>query len=88
MPCYGVLSSSAADGDSLSLLWHKKTGIGPRDDTERMLAAQMAAVRIATMTAAQRLAKVQTIDQRDSASKVQHVNVHRPMSVARMLIGH
>lgn len=42
--------------------------IGPRDETEALLAAQMAAVHIATMAAAQRLASCETIPQQDSAS--------------------
>jgi hypothetical protein len=45
-------------------------GIRPRDDNEGMLAAQMTAVHIATMTAARRLANVETIDQQDSASNM------------------
>ena len=45
-------------------------GIGPRDQTEAMLAAQMAAIHNATMTAARRLAHVDTIPQQDSASNM------------------
>jgi hypothetical protein len=43
-------------------------GIGPRDELEAMLAAQMAAVHMATMTFARRLAHVDNIPQQDSAS--------------------
>jgi hypothetical protein len=43
-------------------------GIKPRDDTEAMLASQMAATDNAVMTAAWRLSKVQNSEQRDSAS--------------------
>jgi hypothetical protein len=43
-------------------------GIDPRDQTEAMLAAQMAAVHMASMTFARRLAHVDTIPQQDSAS--------------------
>ena len=43
-------------------------GIEPRDQTEAMLAAQMAAVHMATMTFARRLAHVENIPQQDSAS--------------------
>jgi hypothetical protein len=43
-------------------------GIDPRDQTEAMLAAQMAAVHMASMTFARRLAHVETIQQQDSAS--------------------
>src|SRR5262249_49928665 len=43
-------------------------GIGPKDETEAMLAAQMVAIHNATMTAARRLNRVETIEQQDSAS--------------------
>jgi hypothetical protein len=42
-------------------------GIQPRDQVEAMLAAQMAAVHMATMTFARRLAHVDNIPQQDSA---------------------
>ena len=42
-------------------------GIEPRDQIEAMLAAQMAAVHMASMTFARRLANVQNIPQQDSA---------------------
>jgi len=44
-------------------------GIGPRDQTEAMLAAQMAAVHMATMTFARRLQHVENIPQQDSAER-------------------
>lgn len=44
-------------------------GIGPRDQLESMLAAQMAAVHLATMTFAKRLARVENIPQQDSAGR-------------------
>jgi len=43
-------------------------GIEPRDQIETMLAAQMAAAHMASMTFARRLAHVDTIQQQDSAS--------------------
>ena len=43
-------------------------GINPKDETEALLAAQMAAVHNATMMAARRLNFIQTIPQQDSAS--------------------
>jgi hypothetical protein len=43
-------------------------GINPRDETEALLAAQMAAIHNATMAAARRLNHVETIPQQDSAS--------------------
>ena len=45
-------------------------GIGPKDEIEAMMAAQMAAVHMTTMTFARRLANVQNIPQQDSASNV------------------
>lgn len=43
--------------------------IEPRDELEAMLAAQMAAVHIATMTFARRLAHVETLPQQDGAER-------------------
>ena len=45
------------------------TGIEPRDQIEAMLAAQMAAVHMASMTFARRLAHVDNIPQQDSAER-------------------
>jgi hypothetical protein len=45
-------------------------GINPRDETEAVLAAQMAAIHNATMVAARRLNHVETIAQQDSASNM------------------
>jgi hypothetical protein len=42
---------------------------GPRDQIEAMLAAQMAAVHVASMTFARRLAHVDNIPQQDSAER-------------------
>jgi hypothetical protein len=44
-------------------------GIKPRDQIEAMLAAQMAAVHMASMTFARRLARVENIQQQDSAER-------------------
>jgi len=44
-------------------------GIAPKDEVESMLAAQMAAVHMATMTFARRLAHVDNIPQQDSAER-------------------
>ena len=44
-------------------------GIEPKDEIEAMLAAQMAAVHMASMTFARRLAHVDTIPQQDSAER-------------------
>lgn len=44
-------------------------GISPRDQLETMLATQMAAIHLATMTFARRLAHVDNIPQQDSAER-------------------
>ena len=44
-------------------------GIEPRDQIEAMLAAQMAAVHMASMTFARRFASVENIPQQDSAER-------------------
>ena len=44
-------------------------GLEPKDQLETMLAAQMAAVHMATMTFAYRLGRVETIPQQDSAER-------------------
>ncbi len=44
-------------------------GIEPRDQIEAMLAARMAAVHMASMTFARRLAQVENIPQQDSAER-------------------
>jgi hypothetical protein len=44
-------------------------GLQPKDQLEAMLATQMAAVHMATMTSARRLARAETISQLDSAER-------------------
>ena len=44
-------------------------GVGPRDQMEALLAAQMAAVHMASMTFAHRLAKAESPQQQDSAAR-------------------
>jgi hypothetical protein len=61
----GAKVDEAATGFALSVL----EGIKPRDEVEAMLAAQMAAMHMATMTFARRLNHVENIDQQDSAEK-------------------
>jgi len=57
------------DEGALNFMLAVIDGIGPRDQTEAILAAQMAAVHMATMTFAQRLQHVETIQQQDSAER-------------------
>jgi hypothetical protein len=58
---------SAADEDGINFMLAVVKGIEPRDQIEAMLAAQMAAVHMATMTFARRLAHVDNLPQQDSA---------------------
>ena len=58
---------STADEEGINFLLSVVKGIEPRDQIEAMLAAQMAAVHVASMTFARRLAHVDNIPQQDSA---------------------
>jgi hypothetical protein len=57
------------DEGALNFMASFVKGIKPRDEIEAMLAAQMAAVHMATMTFARRLAHVENIPQQDSAER-------------------
>jgi hypothetical protein len=57
------------DERGLNFMLSVVKGIQPRDQVEVMLAAQMAAVHMATMTSAQQLAHVENIPQHDSAER-------------------
>jgi len=57
------------DEPSLNFMLSVIKGIQPKDQMEAMLAAQMAAVHVATMTFARRLAHVENIPQQDSAER-------------------
>jgi hypothetical protein len=54
-----------ADEHGLNFMLSVVKGIEPKDQVEAMLAAQMAAVHMATMTFARRLAHVENIPQQD-----------------------
>ena len=60
---------SQIDEGALNFLLSVVTGLKPKDQLESMLAAQMAAIHMATMTLAQRLAHVDTIQRQDSAER-------------------
>jgi hypothetical protein len=60
---------SQIDERGLNFMVSLVKGIKPRDQIEAMLAAQMAAVHMATMTFAGRLAHVDKIPQQDSAER-------------------
>ena len=58
-----------ADERGINFMLSVVKGIEPKDQVEAMLAAQMAAVHMATMTFARRLAHVDNIPQQDSAER-------------------
>ncbi len=57
------------DEHGLNFMLSVVRGIEPKDEVEAMLAAQMAAVHMATMTFARRLNHVENIPQQDSAER-------------------
>jgi hypothetical protein len=57
------------DERGLNFMLSMVKAVKPRDELETMLAAQMAAVHMATMTFARRLAHVDNIPQQDSAER-------------------
>ena len=57
------------DESALNFMLSVIKGVRPEDQIETMLAAQMAAVHMATMTFARRLANVENIPQQDSAER-------------------
>ena len=66
---YAGSQGSEVDERGLNFMLSVVKGVEPRDQVESMLAAQMAAVHMATMTFARRLAHVDTIPQQDSAER-------------------
>jgi hypothetical protein len=61
--------SGQIDEGKLNFMFSIIKGIKPTDQLEAMLAAQMAAVHMAIMTFARRLATVETIEEQDSAER-------------------
>jgi hypothetical protein len=57
------------DEQALNFMLSVVKGIKPRDQVETMLAAQMAAVHVATLTCARRLAQAETVAQQDCAER-------------------
>jgi hypothetical protein len=62
-------SGHEVDEHSINFMLSVVKGIQPQDQIEAMLAAQMAAVHVATMTFARQLAHVENIPQQDSAER-------------------
>jgi hypothetical protein len=57
------------DERALNFMLSVVKGIKPRDQVEALLAAQMAAVHVATLTSAQRLAQAESLPAQDSAER-------------------
>jgi hypothetical protein len=68
-----VLNASRSSGEinqhNVNFMFSVVADIEPQDQLEAMLATQMAAIHMATMTFANRLASVENIPQQDSAEK-------------------
>jgi hypothetical protein len=57
------------DEETFNFMLSVVKGLKPKDQLQTMLAAQIAAIHMATMTFARRLAQVETIPQQDSAER-------------------
>src|SRR6266566_9761819 len=64
-----VSKGGQVDERRLNFMLSVMKGVQPRDQLETMLAAQMAAVHMATITIAQQLADVENVPQQDSAER-------------------
>ena len=62
------INGQDCDGKGPNFMLSIIRGVNPQDEVESMLAAQMAAVHMATMTVARRLNHVDNLPQQDSAS--------------------
>jgi hypothetical protein len=94
------MQGQKADGSELNFMLSVIKGVEPRDQVEAMLAAQMAAVHMATMTFARRLARVDNIPQQDSAerafnklartfaSQMEALNRHRGKGQQKVTVEH
>lgn len=67
--CKAGKQGQAMDGEGINFMLSVVKGVEPTDQLETMLAAQMAAVHMAIMTFARRLAHVENIPQQDSAER-------------------
>ena len=64
-----VSTGKEADAEAMNFALAVIAGIEPQDELETMLAMQMAAIHLATMTFSRRLAHVETLAQQDSAER-------------------
>ena len=62
-------NTGAPNEDAVNFMLAVVKSVEPKDEIEAMLAAQMAAVHMATMTFARRLNHVENIPQQDSAER-------------------
>jgi hypothetical protein len=65
----GQLAGAGADEKETNFMLSVVEGIKPQDQIEAMLAAQMAAVHVATMRFSHKLAEAQLLEHRDSAER-------------------
>jgi hypothetical protein len=66
---HAVMQGRTVDERILNFMLSLVKGVKPTDQVEAMLAAQMAAVHMATMMLARQLAQVKTLPQQDSAER-------------------
>src|ERR1700757_4622280 len=64
-----IMQGRTVDERLLNFMLSLVKGVKPTDQVEAMLAAQMAAVHMATMMLARQLAQVKTLPQQDSAER-------------------
>jgi hypothetical protein len=67
--CNAGIKGREVDIDAVNFMLSMVTGMEPKDQIEAMLAAQMAAVHMQTMTFARRLNHVENIEQQNSAER-------------------
>ena len=67
--CDATSNGQKLNEDNINFMLSVVKGIEPQDEVEALLATQMAAVHMATMTFARRLVHVENIPQQDSAEK-------------------
>jgi hypothetical protein len=67
--CDAASVGGQIDERKLNFMLSMVKGVEPKDHLEAMLAAQMAAVHVATMTFGRRLSAVETVEQQDSTER-------------------
>lgn len=64
-----IAQATGADEGEINFMWETVKGLKPQDEAEAMLATQMAAIHLATMTYARRLQKAEFLPQSDHAGR-------------------